>query len=134
MQTTHRLITNTHVRPNIISPSPQPHSSNSQAHRILFNQSPQKITPSASLNKYHPSPIITYNPHIGTPNQIVQIVTKGVVPQQENRINSAYDYLLRGNNHRVQGRYQEAIEDYSRAIQLDKTLTQAYNCRGNMYC
>src|SRR5437879_3611344 len=44
-----------------------------------------------------------------------------------------YMHLALGSVHHRAGRAQEAIEEYSKAIQLDPQLTNAYENRGALY-
>ncbi len=46
---------------------------------------------------------------------------------------SAVDYNYRGVTYDKLDRYEEAVEDYSRAIELDPTFVYAYNNRGATY-
>ncbi|MET9411209.1 tetratricopeptide repeat protein [Streptomyces sp. NPDC002935] len=45
----------------------------------------------------------------------------------------ALTYTLRGQAHRMSGRYNQAIEDYTSALSLDPNLTRAYAGRGHAH-
>ena len=42
-------------------------------------------------------------------------------------------YYNRGNDHRDKGKYDEAISDYTKALEIDPTLAEAYGNRGTTY-
>ncbi|OGH04548.1 MAG: hypothetical protein A2W22_04760 [Candidatus Levybacteria bacterium RBG_16_35_11] len=49
------------------------------------------------------------------------------------KLETAEDYFIRGNFAYDQGRCNDAIEDYTKAIELDPTISQIYNNRGYTY-
>jgi len=46
---------------------------------------------------------------------------------------SAADYLRRGELHRIEGHFEDALHDYAHAEQLDSTLREVNLCRGALY-
>jgi Tfp pilus assembly protein PilF/DNA-directed RNA polymerase subunit RPC12/RpoP len=67
-------------------------------------------------------------PYCGTTTMVVQASAIGNLTKAVAR-----DYNNRGNILDSQGRYDEAIENFTRAIELDPTYALAYFNRGNVY-
>ncbi|MCU0512335.1 MAG: tetratricopeptide repeat protein [Anaerolineae bacterium] len=59
--------------------------------------------------------------------------TQPVTPVEPQTVLTAYDYFVMALNNQQNGEYWQAIEDYTRAIELDPTIAAAWLNRGVAY-